>query len=83
MIPRNQPSPLPGTDSDTPETLTRTGVRAGVLHTDVPNRFKDSLEEFFGGQSPGHLGSCLLQDVRKLYGAEKMVDEERIIIKAH
>ena len=67
---------LPDSDSDAPETLTRAGVRAGVLHTAVPNRFKDSLEEFFRGQSPSHLGSYLLKDVRKLCGAEKMNDEE-------
>lgn len=62
--------------SDTPETLTRAGVRAEALLTAVPDRFKDSPEEFFGEQSPGHLGSCLLKDIRKLCGGKKRKEEE-------
>lgn len=68
---------------DTPETLTGAGVGAGPPLTAVPNRLKDSPEEFFGRWSPGHLGSCLLKDVRKLCGVEKTKEEEHIVIKAH
>lgn len=55
------------------------GFSTLMFRTDSKTVWRNSL----GEQSPSHLGSCLLQDVRKLYGAEKMADEERIIIKAH
>ena len=60
-----------GMGPDTPETLTRAWARAGALLAAVPNRFKDSPEEFLGEQDPSHLGSCLLKDMRKLCGQRR------------
>lgn len=71
------------TGSGTPEMLTRAGVSTGAPVTVVPDGFKDRPEEFFGWQGPGHLGSRLLKDIRKLRGVEKMKEEEQIRIKAH
>lgn len=62
-----------------PRSLTRAGVGARAPLAAVPNRFKHSPEEFFGGQDPDHLGSCLLKNCRKLCEVEKMNEEEQII----
>lgn len=62
-----------------PRSLTSAGVGARAPLAAVPNRFKHSPEEFFGGQDPDHLGSCLLKDFRKLCEIEKMNEEEQII----
>jgi hypothetical protein len=58
---------------DTPETLTRGGGEAGAPITAIPDRFKDSLEELFRKQHPGHVRSCLLKDVRKLCGYQEQL----------
>lgn len=42
-----------GCGSDTLETLTGAGGRAGALLTHVLDRFKDSPQEFLGGEGPG------------------------------
>ena len=68
-----------GSGSDTPETLTRAGVRAWVPLTAVPDRFKDSPEEFWRGQGPCYLERCLLKGLRKLCASKKRKEEEEII----
>lgn len=70
VMSRTQPATLDA-GSDTLETLTEGGVRAGALITAIPNRLKDSPEKFLRKQRTNHLGSCLLKDFRKLWLKEK------------
>lgn len=72
----------PGPGSGIPETLTGAGVSAGPPLAAVADRFKDSPEELLRGQGPGHLGSCLLKDVRELRHTGKRKEEQRVTSEA-